>query len=521
MTPNPIIPGYAPDPSLVKVKDWYYLVNSTFQMFPGLPIYASQDLESWKHIGNAIHRPGQLSLAKSDTRINPLPKTGEVMLVTGGLYAPTIRYHEGTFYVVCTNIVHPGGDEDISENFIVSTTDIWGGEWSDPVYFDFKGIDPSLLFDDDGKVYLQGSAAPGPMTKINLFEIDLKTGKKLSEERTLWEGTGGIYPEGPHIYKRNGWYYLLISEGGTNEDHMLTMARSRDIWGPYEPHPENPILTARGTDEYIQFTGHCEAFQDGEGRWWGVCLGVRRDPGGRYVMGRESFLTRGNWDGEWLSLDIVKSEIDNPNAKGVSAGISAVRDVDYLYIRDPDLNNYEIRGDDYSEVVLAASPVDLSHPETSPTFIGKRQRAHLGKSSVTLRPQSWSSSGLTSGADKLRGGIASYKDEHRYVRVFYDASDNSVVFEVLNKANGIYKTEARSLESAPESIHLRIEYTEQEYRVLYSTGSAPEGDDSWICLGVVDTMDMTNPDFVGPVIGVYAVADSGNQKVTFHNLRID
>ncbi|KAJ4186250.1 hypothetical protein NW767_012670, partial [Fusarium falciforme] len=178
-------------------------------------------------------------------------------MASGGLFAPTIRYRDGVFYIVCTNIVH----EASSANFIVSTQDIWGNQWSDPVYLDFDEIDPSIFF-DHGKAYLQGSASPGPFNKISLFEIDLQTGKKLSEERTIWTGTGGIFPEGPHIYKRNGWYYLVISEGGTWEGHMVTMARSRGIWSPYEACPNNPILTARGTKEYVQHVGHCEAFKD-------------------------------------------------------------------------------------------------------------------------------------------------------------------------------------------------------------------------------------------------------------------
>jgi len=175
------------------------------------------------------------------------------MHVTGDLYAPTIRHHNGTVYVVCTNILHmDGSDKGVTENFIVSATDIWSGEWSDPVYFDFHGIDPSLFFDDDGKVYLQGSASPGPMTRIHLFEIDLQTGKKLSEEKEIWQGTGGIYPEGPHMYKADSWYYIMISEGGTCESHMVTVARSKNIWGLYKAFEQNPILTAHGTTEYIR-----------------------------------------------------------------------------------------------------------------------------------------------------------------------------------------------------------------------------------------------------------------------------
>lgn len=263
--------------------------------------------------GNAINRQSQLSLTVSRTRLCPPHENGDVMLSNGGLYAPTIRYQNGTFYIVCTNIIHDrSSDDGKPENFIVSSRNIWSNEWSDAIYFDFNGIDPSIFFDDSGRAYIQGSAGPGPMTKLHLFEVDLKTGKKLSEEKKIWNGTGGIYPEGPHIYKKDGLYYLVISEGGTFDDHMITVARSKDIWGPYEQFEKNPILTARGTDEYIQNTGHSDMFQDPQGRWWGVCLGVRKDES-RFIMGRETFLTTGEWpEGEWPSLNRVKS---NPNSQ--------------------------------------------------------------------------------------------------------------------------------------------------------------------------------------------------------------
>ncbi|KAJ4245233.1 hypothetical protein NW762_014103 [Fusarium torreyae] len=176
-TINPIIPGFAPDPSVVRVNDWYFL-----------------DLISWQHNGNAINRRNQIGLSISSTRLSPPSAStgGEVLLATGDLYAPTIRHHNGTFYIVCTNaLVHMAKASNDKHNFILSTTDIWASSWSDPVYFDFEGIDPDILFNDDGKVYITGSATPGPWTRINCFEVDVNNGKRLSEERTLWKGTGG------------------------------------------------------------------------------------------------------------------------------------------------------------------------------------------------------------------------------------------------------------------------------------------------------------------------------------------
>ncbi|KAL4978978.1 glycosyl hydrolase [Aspergillus desertorum] len=512
---NPIIPGFAPDPSLAKVDGLYFLVTSSFHMFPGLPIYTSQDLVSWKQIGHVINRRDQLSLALSDTTLVELPNSGDVMLATGGLYAPTIRYHDGTFYVVCTNVIHSNG-KDSWENFIASTSlqGIWSDQWSDPVYFDFKGIDPSIFIDEDGKTYIQGSAAPGPYTTINMCEVDLGTGTKLSDERTIWGGTGGIYPEGPHLYKWNGWYYLLISEGGTHEQHMLTMARAKDIWGPYEACPHNPILTAFGTKEYVQCTGHCDVFQDDEQRWWGVCLGIRRGEGQRSIMGRETFLTPGSWDADWLSLELVKSEVGiaRRTAEAVPR-LSSKPGVDCLYIRDASLENYRINNG--SSAHLRATRIDLSHPMQSPTFMGKRQRLLNGKSSVLIprfieyRAQA-----------NLKFGLACYKDEHRYVRIFYDSDGDNMVFELVNKAKRITQTEVHGLEVTVDTgaLGLRIDYTENAYRMLYSYQRKSE--DPWRCLATVDTLHMTDPDFTGPVIGVFAVAGDAIE-VQFDHLEVD
>ncbi|KAM0426571.1 hypothetical protein ACHAPT_008263 [Fusarium lateritium] len=512
---NPIIPGFAPDPSIVRVSGWYFLVTSSFHLFPGLPIYASKDLASWKHIGNAINRQAQLSLAKSSTRLSaPSPSTGgNILPATAGLYAPTIRYHNEKFYIVCTNALFDEEKGVVDKhNFIISTTNIWASTWSDPVYFEFVGIDPDLFF-EDGKTFITGSATPGPWTRINCFEVDIETGRLLSEERTIWRGTGSVYPEGPHIYKRNGWYYLLIAEDGTHNTHMITMARSRSIWGPYEPCPHNPVLTARGTDEYIQHTGHGDLFQDHDGQWWAVCLAVRKDVQGRYAMSRETFLTPAEWEGEWPSLETVRLIPEAANRKHETSSLSVDSGVDYVYIRNASLDHYRFSKCD-SGITLTASSADFTDSETSPAFVGKRQRLLQGMSGVTITgiDEAWTSA-------KVKCGLAYYKDEHRHFRIFFDASDASVVFEERNKAQEIAKTSRHPLERAPKKISLLMEYTEQEFHLLYALDSGPEK--AWIRLGFVDTLDMTDPDFVGPVIGVFAVADTEAIEVEFRGFHCD
>lgn len=467
-------------------------------------------------LGNAINRQSQLKLTVSRTILCPPHENGDVMLSTGGLYAPTIRYQNGTFYIVCTNVIHDDSSDDSkTENFVVSSSNIWSNEWSDAVYFDFDGIDPSIFFDDNGRAYIQGSAGPGPMTKIHLFEVDLKTGKKLSEEKKIWDGTGGIYPEGPHIYKKDGFFYLVISEGGTHDDHMITVARSKDIWGPYEQFQKNPILTARGTSEYIQYTGHSDMFQDQQGRWWGVCLGVRKDES-RFIMGRETFLTTGSWPaGEWPSLDLVKRNPKLPGGTELvradgTLPLTAEPTMDYLYIRDAVLGDHQFSNDGKT-VTLTASQADMSQWEKPVTFVGKRQRLLKGNATVTMHKPSISSDA------HLRAGIAYYKDEHRYMKLFYDFSTSEMVFEVVNNAKKISRTVRHDVQ-LESVVALRIEYTERSLQLSYRNG---ENTASWISFDGLDTLEMTGPDFVGPVIGVFAIATTQDTHVQFDDLEVD
>ncbi|MEO8254329.1 MAG: glycoside hydrolase family 43 protein, partial [Flavobacterium sp.] len=206
---NPILPGFYPDPSICRVGDDFYMVNSTFGYFPGVPIFKSKNLVNWKQIGYVLSRKEQLPLAKAKT--------------TEGIFAPTIRYHDGLFYMITTNFSDKG-------NFYVTAKDP-DGEWSDPIWIETPGIDPSLYFDESGKVYVTSTQNWGAIKNgIVMSEIDIKTGKLLTPPVTIWKGTGNRYPEGPHTYKKDGFYYLMIAEGGTEYGHSVTIARSKNIW---------------------------------------------------------------------------------------------------------------------------------------------------------------------------------------------------------------------------------------------------------------------------------------------------
>ena len=226
---NPILPGFYPDPSICRVDDDYYLVTSSFAYYPGVPIFHSKDLVNWKQIGHVLDRPSQL----------PLDGQGQ----SEGIFAPTIRYNDGTFYMITTNVGSGG-------NFIVTAKDP-AGPWSDPYYLEAPGIDPALFFDDDGKAYYIGTrpAPEGPRYFGNweawAQEIDLKTMKLVGESVGLWRGAlrDSAWPEGPHLYKIDGTYYLMIAEGGTGPEHAVSISRSNAVTGPYVGNPANPILT--------------------------------------------------------------------------------------------------------------------------------------------------------------------------------------------------------------------------------------------------------------------------------------
>ncbi len=306
---NPILPGFYPDPSVCEADGFFYLVNSTFSYFPGLPIFRSKDCVKWEQIGNIIDRRTQLDFSNQG--------------VSRGLFAPTIRYHEGKFYCVCTQVDKIG-------NFFV-TADKPEGPWSDPVIIEgAEGIDPSLFFDDDGNCWYIGTRPAPEGVKWNgnweiwIQKLDITTGKLLGESKGIWRGAlkNCVWPEGPHIYKINGKYYLIHAEGGTGPEHAVCVARCDTIDGEWEGKKANPILTHRhlGMGAGVVYVGHADLFKDSNDRWWMVCLASRpysNDKNGpRFCnMGRETFLVPVKWEDDWPLVSwetgLVENAYDN------------------------------------------------------------------------------------------------------------------------------------------------------------------------------------------------------------------
>ncbi|KAJ5726638.1 uncharacterized protein N7483_007995 [Penicillium malachiteum] len=301
---NPIIPGFNPDPSICRVDDDYFLVTSTFEYFPGIPVYHSKDLLQWELIGHVITRHSQINMRTTEP--------------SGGLWAPTIRYHKARFYVSvgCTHRFRPKEwDIVIPRGFYVSTSDIWdSSSWSDPTFFDVPGIDQDLFFDDNGKVYFSAvNMIIDPKVKKHglglatfTVEIDLATGRCLgpAEWNRLSDFGIGI-AEGPHIFKKDGYYYLTTAEGGTDEGHQQWIFRSTEgPFGPWEVGPEgsvNPIIFNNDHPQ-IRNTGHLDFIETPNGKWFAVFLGVR--PQGEKSelpsqLGRETFMSPVEWIDGW------------------------------------------------------------------------------------------------------------------------------------------------------------------------------------------------------------------------------
>ena len=314
---NPIIPGSYPDPSICRVGNDYYIVNSSFEYFPGLPIHHSKDLVNWNLIGYGLHRDDQCS--------------GEMNLVDvqtdGGIHAPSIRYHDGLFYIITTNVYSPEPQQPTEMiNFIITAEQV-EGPWSNPHIIEgAPGIDPDIIF-DDGKVWYVGTHVPEKPNfngegEIWLQELDLDDWSLKGERYFLWRGAlyYGVWAEGPHIYKRNGFYYLLIAEGGTSLDHAVMVSVSDNIKGPYVPNARNPILTSRhlSNDYWVNSVGHADLVELADGRWYMVALGIRSEIDTYSNMGRETHLIPVTWEKEpfdWKYDKIEKEWSELPDGE--------------------------------------------------------------------------------------------------------------------------------------------------------------------------------------------------------------
>jgi xylan 1,4-beta-xylosidase len=390
MLPNPLIPGFNPDPSIVLADGAYYLVTSTFEYLPGIAVYRSTDLVTWAHIGNVATRPGQVSVDDAPTG--------------GGVWAPTIRYRDGVFYVIVTIAMSPRG-------CVVFTAANPAGPWSDGITIDgVGGIDPDLAWDEDGTAYVTFSGLDtsgeqmGQHLGIQQVRVDLGAGKALEAPRSLWSGTGLKFPEAPHLYRHGDYWYLLIAEGGTERGHGVSVARGPSPEGPFEGHPANPVLSARSTSRPIQNTGHADLVATPDGGTALVLLGMR--PLGLTQafspLGRETFITPVSWADGWPAPEPVllapRDAVDALVEEVFDfAGPAALEDPGWLAVRATPGSVASVS--DGRLVITGYAGLDDPHPQ----FVGRRQR-HL---TATVSAAVDASGGA--------GGLAARYDEEHWI----------------------------------------------------------------------------------------------------------
>jgi alpha-N-arabinofuranosidase len=493
---NPIVPGFHPDPSICRVGDEFFLVTSSFALFPGIPVFRSTDLVNWELVGHVLDRFSQMASV-----------TG--MKARSGVYAPTIRHHEGRFYVTCT-LVEGGG------NFIC-----WAehpeGPWSEPMWLrTVHGIDPSPWF-EDGRCWIVHNGAPeGPELydghrAIRIHEVDLRTGAGIGSSHVLVNGGTDlsrkpIWIEGPHLFKRSGYYYLVASEGGTAEDHSVVCFRSRSLMGPYESWAGNPILTQRDLrnerEERITCTGHADLVQLKDGRWWAVFLGCRPFEGDHYITGRETFLLPVEWpEGGWpviLPRGQAVPVLGRPPFPGAKAlpkqdweetfdGMEL--SPNWVTVRPPSEKWMEL-GEGY--IALAPRAVHLSEPRHA-SLLARRVTGSTFTAETTMR--------LPPDGGGVEAGLAAFQDESHHfflgVRTL-PGRDAEAFLEVVSggRARVIGRCAVTS-----EEVTLRLQA--EGSRHVFSLRC----DGEWQVVGVADgrlLSTLTAGGFQGVIVGMHA-----------------
>lgn len=486
---NPVIPGFYSDPSICRAGDEYYMVHSSMGYFPGVPIFHSKNLVDWKQIGYVLTRKEQI----------PLDKAG----VTLGIFAPTIRYYDGVFYMITTNITAKG-------NFYVTAKDP-AGEWSDPIWTDMPGIDPSLFF-DDGKVYITSTVNWGPVPNkgIHLAEIDIKTGKLISTPRNIWTGTGARYPEGPHLYKKDGLYYLMIAEGGTEYGHKVAIARSKFLDGPYLSNPANPILThvnANAETSPIQGVGHGDLVQTQDGAWFMVAHAFRQSHS-HQILGRETFLAPVWWGkNAWLVINGDGTVSDRMEAQGLPGPAVVQKTVpqhddfmdskpglDWNYLNNPIEANYSLTARKGYLRLIGADSSLAQLPNV--TFIGRRQQ-HFDFTTTTqleFEPKKTNE----------EAGLTLFKSNAYHYDLSVKNRGGKRILAVTYTVGLIRHVEKEiPLQNGP--VQLRVTGTQDHYSFAYAQANSP-----FQKIADVDTHFLSSEmagGFTGVYIGLYA---SGN-----------
>lgn len=510
---NPILQGFYPDPSVTRVGDDFYLVTSTFSYFPGIPVFHSKDLVNWTQIGNAIDRPDQLDFKK--------------LGLSRGVFAPTIQAKDGIFYILNTCV-------DCGGNFVITAKDP-AGPWSNPIWLpDLEGgIDPALFFDDDGRTWIINNGPPIGQPEyqghraIWIQEFDLAALTTRGPRTLLVNGgvdfsTKPIWIEGPHILKKDGWYYLICAEGGTAEGHSQVALRSRNVLGPYTPNPNNPILTQRGLPRDranpITSAGHAQLVTTPRGDWWATFLAVRPYDGDFYNTGRETFLLPVTWQDGWPRItrpgEVIPYTHTRPKLprqrapKVATNGTLDVRDEFdgdvlppyWMMMRNPRSLWYILENGSLTVTARKAGLGDNANP----SFLGRRQQNINASAETVVR--------FAPRQDGDRAGLAVLQNDDYWasIAVGMERGERVVTLEWRRGPDqppaGV-QVASVPLKAPPGApVYFRITAKGPDYSFAYATAPG-----RWISLGKIDGTTLstrTAGGFVGAVFGPYA--RSGN-----------
>ncbi|HEY0504775.1 MAG TPA: glycoside hydrolase family 43 protein [Lysobacter sp.] len=500
---NPILAGFYPDPSITRAGDRYYLVNSTFTYFPGIPVFESTDLVHWTQVGNVIDRPSQLDF--------------DGLGMSRGVFAPTIEHHDGTFYVLNTSV-------DAGGNFIATAKDP-AGPWSDPIWLKtIDGIDPALFF-DGGRIYLINNDVPEGGSQyeghraIWMTELARDTLQPVGPRKVLLNGgmdlsEKPIWIEGPHLHKRDGWYYLVCAEDGTGPQHSQVVARSRDIWGPYTPYAHNPILTQRDLPDDradpITNAGHADIVEATDGSWWAVFLASRNYGVTHYNTGRETFLLPVTWKDGWPTIlphgTRIPQVADGPafmKRDATQAPLSgnftwrddfdkARLDTAWMFARVPktawaDVTSHPGR--------LAIHPLaEGLDTLRNPSFLARRQQHLAFDASTSL---------AVPRERDVEAGLVAFQNEHHWLALIARRTKGGVELSLRERRGDTTKTLASTtLPSATERLQLKVSGDGGAYSFAYDTGRGW----TWLKQGVDGTLLSTDVagGFVGATLGPYA-----------------
>lgn len=514
---NPILSGFFPDPSICRKGDDFYIVNSTFSFFPCIPVFHSTDLANWKQIGHVLDRAEQF------------PNTDQP--VSYGIFAPAITYnpHNETFYMT-TTYVGGGG------NFVVTAKDP-AGPWSNPIWLpEVQGIDPSLFFDEDGRAYIVNNQDPeGEILykghkAIWIQEYNVETNQTFGPRKVLRNGGHNlaekpIWIEGPHIYKINGYYYLMAAEGGTSIDHRQVIFRSRNVMGPYETNPSNPILTQRDLDRNRKYpitnAGHADLIETPSGAWYSIFLACRPyTPENHFNIGRETFILPVSWNEDSWPV-ILDKGLEIPMILNLPEGVALMQDIpgymqqgnfsfveyfkseklplEWMFLRTP-VEKWHESDLNQGGIWLEARPANLRERK-QPSFIGTRQRHHNFNAETSLHF-------LPKGETDL-AGLVLFQNEgyHLTLGVTKDKDDYVVVLQKAEKVQDEITKLILNKVVLPNSFRGRIclqaSCKSGEFNFSYKLS-----DDQWIVLAdKIDAKYLSTEiarGFIGTILGLYA-----------------